>query len=870
MMRLYISALRDETSSAATVAKCQLMVSRTVPVSRLWLYSLTNVNNPSAEALEACYHLLEGRHRKEATLSIAAMAGKAVQNSCLSESSRHCNFENPGCPSGTLANCKMGQAVQVVIKILASHLPRCLSRRGAKPDERLLLAIRGLGNIGSYGYNVESSLMACGGIEADETSRIAAVAAIRRGSCSMQIINWLKWQALNETEKSELRITTFQSLHHCSPEEAEAVAFLIIDKESDTQVKSYVSSYMHLGGKARDARQYSRHMVANFTSLLGLPETLLTTDVIFQNSFLPQSIGFNLSSDLLRHHGGSLQFGGRIESLEDVLQSVFGHGGSAGTPFADWLSLLLQKAQEIFRAASEDFVDKHKREKRSYSIEDVRNLLAKVKKDVSSELHGWMYAGVGGKDDFFSTFNVDPFAVDWEELFESWLEQFLESSHSFLMNSDVETTHGWCNIDDTVRTWSIFGTPISMHREEGGLFSAGANSHVSLFALITNPSSSTLNLGFSGSVGTYSVSRIQLSTSTGSIAAELSSMKTKAFDVTAVLRIQGSDNAELKIDLPQNSFQGEASQYVHSLHLPSSENNINNVVSNSEEMDNYEHANCVDIDNIDVYTSECMTLDPTDHLSFKSKRYCKTHFKGILGLSAHTKAQTMCSINAVAVKTVSYIKKSEESISGYSIGFSGKNPGINSLFLDVHIEAEGASTEQRAGIVFGLTYSPHFTIKVLLHSQQFSASGEVSVVNDPNLKRLEGHVSYGQAMYGFKGELLLVTDGGQVSIKPRLVVSYPGHLEDALLEGYIAHYSSDKVRSLTLDLYTEGTLKEYIDIAVKGTGEYKTPKGRAKIFALRNFHLSIPHFSLGLESIVSVKESSLEANIQGQPLCETE
>ena len=56
----------------------------------------------------------------------------------------------------------------------------------------------------------------------------------------------------------------------------------------------------------------------------------------------------------------------------------------------------------------------------------------------------------------------------------------------------------------------------------------------------------------------------------------------------------------------------------------------------------------------------------------------------------------------------------------------------------------------------------------------------------------------------------------QMSVKPRLVVSYPGVLEDALLEGYFARYFSDKVISVTVDLVTEGSLKVYLDAALKG------------------------------------------------------
>lgn len=53
----------------------------------------------------------------------------------------------------------------------------------------------------------------------------------------IQILNWLKWEVLNETEETELRITAFQSLRFCNPGEAEAVATLIIKKESDVQGK---------------------------------------------------------------------------------------------------------------------------------------------------------------------------------------------------------------------------------------------------------------------------------------------------------------------------------------------------------------------------------------------------------------------------------------------------------------------------------------------------------------------------------------------------------------------------------------------------------------------------------------------------------
>lgn len=72
-------------------------------------------------------------------------------------------------------------------------------------------------------------------------------------------------------------------------------------------MKSYVSDFLSDSSTSQDTRQFSRHLLANLTALLGLQDTYLYTDVVFQDSFLPRSIGLNLSSPLLKQVGGSVQ-----------------------------------------------------------------------------------------------------------------------------------------------------------------------------------------------------------------------------------------------------------------------------------------------------------------------------------------------------------------------------------------------------------------------------------------------------------------------------------------------------------------------------------------------------------------------------------
>ncbi|XP_064091879.1 uncharacterized protein LOC135205348 [Macrobrachium nipponense] len=862
--QLYASALRTVTTASATATKCQLMASGTAERSRLWVSSLMNVEETTEEALESCSQLLEGSHWKDAVLGVAAMAGRAVRNSCWGERSHQCNFDNPGCPQGNTRICSLGQKLQVIIQNLASHLPRCLDRRSEHRNQ-LLLAIRGLGNIGIYGHDVERLLMTCGGREADYSVRLASVAAMKHGSCSLHVTNWLKWQALNETVEAELRITAFQSLYACSPVEAEAVALLITEKESDTQVRSYVSAYVNNGKKQGDIRQFSRHMTANLTSVFGLPETHLETDVIFQNSFLPQSLSFNFSSELLRQLGGSIQFGGRLENMEEVLQSVFGHDNSAGNNFLEWVGVLLHKAQEIFTSASEDFIKEHERDKRSFDVSDVRNLLRKVKKKAITIFKGWIFAGIGGADHYFNTFNFDPFAVEWGELLDDWMELFLEASYSFLLNSNVETTNAWVSRDETLSCWGMMGFPITLHKKEGFVYSAAGSSRVNLLSLIRNPSSSSLDLEVAASVGTYSSSYLELTSLSGTVVAEYSNARSTAFDVSANLKIQGTDSAELKIDIPHGVFQGDASSVVRRLKsepFESDEDSLGKITKEGLNELLSDRMRCSPPGTGSEFQEDDDTKRFRSPGGYRIKSSCKRQFQQVVGLNAFETSFMTQGPHEVMLEKRKFVEKSEESITGYRIGFSSKNPGVNSVFLDIYVEADGASVEQKMGIVFGLTYSPHFTIKVLLQTQQLIASGEVSIVNDPNLKRFEGHLNIGRSEYGIKAELLLVKDGGQVSVKPRLVISYPANQEDALLEGYVAHYSSDKVSSLSLDLYTEGTLRNLLDVAIKGTAEYRAPKGRGKVLTFKNVHLSTPHFSLGLESTFSLKDNTIESKVQ--------
>ncbi|XP_050693737.1 uncharacterized protein LOC126984229 isoform X3 [Eriocheir sinensis] len=838
---VFSGALRDSSTPNAAAAKCSLITDGLVRSSSSWALSLANVKQPTPEALYACAGLLTTDHWDTSeVLGLAAMAGHAT-----------CNGDE---------ECSVVEAARRIAHRLRGKLTYCPDQ---EHQNQVLLAIRGLGNMKQYGHEVETGLQLCGGnTRAPDSVRVAAITALGRGPCSSQVVNWLKWELLNETLSPEIRITAFQSLKQCSEEEAEAVATLITQRDSHPQVKSYVSDFLSDGTTSQGTHEFSRHLVANFTALLGLPDTYLYTDTVFQDSFLPRSIGLNLSSPLLKHVGGSIQLGARLENLEDLLEATFGPKGVAGDNVEAWLSALVMKVQQIFTVASQDFTQSHERTKRSYSLTDVIHLLDRVQHDAVTVLRGWMSAGLGGQERLFFPYIVEPLTLHWEELFTSWVEDLLETAYSSLLNSNVELTTSWAEVEEQVLVWNLVGTPIELWQQEGGLVSVSASSKVDLLSLLTNPQASTLKIGLGPSMGLYSRLGLSLNSLSGKVVAATTTQTSAAGDVSAVLTLQGSDRVDVKVDLPHSSFHGYSIQITQSLELP--EHGRSN---HEEEVEEEEvHGTFNEIENSSTCFEEGDTLADSAVVGERERvllveQSCGRALDTALGIKTGQLKQWTVSQHAVALKSYGFLRK-REGITGYRIMISWKNPGMKSLFLDTSIEAEGTAGEYKAGLVLGLTYGPHYSCKVLLQSREYSASAEATLVNDPNLKRIDGHVGYQGIHYGLKAELLMVQNGGHVSVKPRLVVSYPGMQEDALLEGYLARYFSDKVTSVTIDLYTEGSLKTYLDITLKGTAEVKHTTNGTKTVTLENVQFSSQHLSLGLESTLSWGDRGAEGRVE--------
>ncbi|XP_076054699.1 uncharacterized protein LOC143033306 isoform X2 [Oratosquilla oratoria] len=814
-------ALGDVGSSASAAASCSLVTSAIVPFSPPWASALASVERPTIRVLEACKDLLDVSQSSSTVLGVSIVAGKLARQSCPPRS--------PEGPSKQLKDlrdtkdeCGLQIEVADVVGKLLSMVGDCSFHDDFEKD-RVLLGLAGLGNVGAFGQRAEEVLLSCGKAKGAEEVGIdvAAVRAFRRGFFTKQAFTWLKWTVLNETLGPEVRIAAFQALGAGHADVARVIAHLLLDRNTNSQVKSYVSSIVERRGSRDDIREFSQKVRLNLTSLFGIEDTNLDLDIIFQNSYIPRSLALDLHSHLLRHFGGSLQLGGRLENLEQIIQALYPDGSLAMDDLPEWLAEVGETIKDSVMRMLKKKQEKN-RSKRSFSLSDIQNLLKRVRRDVDTTLRGWLWGGSGGQERFFANYAMDPLAIEWTSLLQERIEGILDSFYASLVSSNFEAMMSMAVVEHEALVWNLAGGPVLLTHQEGFLASVEASSKVDLFKLLTNPTSTTLDATIHPSIAIYRKLSVNVASLDDVTSASTHSSLSTGINLSTNLNVRSGDRVTLKVDLPENAFNGVKVSSRTSLSIPK----------------------------VDEREKE------------RGTKTCHRDLETAVGLRACQETLASESPSSVQETYLYTLEKEDRGIKGYSLTFSWKNPATNSLFLDMEIEAEGSIANKRAGLVFGLTTEPNYHLRVLLHSPNFNAEAEVSLVNDPNLKRFEAHTKINKLEYGVKMEILMVTDGSQVTLKPRFVLSRPNTQEDSILEGYMSFFLSDKVRSVAADLVTDGTLKNYLDAAIKGTVEYRTPPTGETTLSLKNVHLHTPNATLGLEASVVAKKNSFETQIQ--------
>ena len=238
-------------------------------------------------------------------------------------------------------NCDNEPAVQNIINFFQNQLGRdCSGDR-----EPVLMALKALGNTG-HASQVISVLNNCMANEAATIEvRVAAISAMRRMDCNADTTALLDILRSTYTD-SELRINAYLALMRCPSENTLVIVKRLLESEEINQVGSFI--WTHLTNLKEtdsplkqevkailanhrlqkefdlDKRKFSRNIEwSAFNDAINTGAAIESNLIWSSQSFVPRSAMVNLTVDLFGHSVNLVEFGGRVQGLDAILENMF-------------------------------------------------------------------------------------------------------------------------------------------------------------------------------------------------------------------------------------------------------------------------------------------------------------------------------------------------------------------------------------------------------------------------------------------------------------------------------------------------------------------------------------------------------------------
>ncbi|XP_074640262.1 uncharacterized protein LOC141898317 isoform X2 [Tubulanus polymorphus] len=294
----------------------------------IWLTSLALIPKPTKQMVNLVAPLLSSpRTMKVAILPVTAMVYQMRKSQ---------------------EDASTSSEVKAIVRQLRGNIsPSCRASTEESEREKLILSVKGLGNIGDP--ESEQVLLACAtSAEADAETKVAAIQATHRLPCKHRqvLINILRHQ---ETD-AEVRMNAYLALMNCPSDETLRVIKQVLETEQVNQVSSYIWShlvnlmnepYFPFRSQVRsiirdknlakladfDKRKFSRNYAASsYSKLLNMGAKLDSNLMWSPQSLLPRSASVNLTIDVFGKPVNLFELGGRIENLESFLDNYFGRG----------------------------------------------------------------------------------------------------------------------------------------------------------------------------------------------------------------------------------------------------------------------------------------------------------------------------------------------------------------------------------------------------------------------------------------------------------------------------------------------------------------------------------------------------------------
>lgn len=351
-----IEALPHIGSSASVRIMCDEIIKHRVlankpssnrhrlPVQKVhnWLASIAVLNRPDDEMLQALWQLM-GFARAHNEPKYVLVATSVAHTYCRHRSA-----------------CDKSPVIRKIMTFLEDGLKQSLLEdvRSRSSRERVILMLKGIRNVG-----VTSPLLAQLLLELAQTGnipiefRLQAIYAHTRLDCR-RTRNAFADIYEDLDDNAEVRIAAYQQIMRCPSKHSVKRIKHVLQTEAVNQVGSYVWSSLHNLAKSAsplnvevqsllideelnarfklDVRKFSR----NFEQSLFFDQynvgTRFDGDLIFgTESFMPRTIGFNITADLFGESINLFEITTRMEGLEILAEKTFGPNGPLNSQFVN-------------------------------------------------------------------------------------------------------------------------------------------------------------------------------------------------------------------------------------------------------------------------------------------------------------------------------------------------------------------------------------------------------------------------------------------------------------------------------------------------------------------------------------------------------
>lgn len=320
----------------------------------LMLTSLSFIQNPTSEMMSELKNLLQSNIEK-ASLPVSSVVYSYIK-------------QNPA----------ESQEVNAIMKIFEDQLKYNCRGSGEEDKAKMLLALRAIGNAGKADRLATTLDRCAANDQAPMSVRVAAIQAYRRVPCSVSREQMFRMFANKELD-SELRINAYLVVMQC----ADVTTISRLHGQLNSEVVNQVGSFVwtHLTNLAEsssplksdireiisdpkllkefdiDKRKFSRNIeLSTFSNYLNLGGSIESNIIMSSKSYIPRSVGVNLTVDLFGESINLLEVGTRAQGLEAMLEKYFG-------PESDLQSAIKREK----RAVVDDHVIQHI--DRQYSVE---------------------------------------------------------------------------------------------------------------------------------------------------------------------------------------------------------------------------------------------------------------------------------------------------------------------------------------------------------------------------------------------------------------------------------------------------------------------------------------------------------------------